>query len=222
MTPALAVLDGAQHDRGAGVAEEDDQVAEAGVPVPLLLRRRRLRLADRVGEVLARPRHEARCAPRPRRGARSSPSRPGCARRRAAGRRGTPSTAGGCRSRAPGAGPSWPGGGCRSRGSSGRESWSRTRPCRPRPSRRRRQQGPSWRRRRRGRRSRRPGLAKLRASTPLRSRIHSSLVSRMRAICAFVTRTVAISLPLPTMTARAMKPPFARCARSRAPGHALG
>jgi hypothetical protein len=49
------------------------------------------------------------------------------------------------------------------------------------------------------------GVAKWRSSTPLLSRIHSSLVSRMRAICALVTRVGAISLPLPTMTARVMK-----------------
>ena len=48
------------------------------------------------------------------------------------------------------------------------------------------------------------GVAKWRCSTPLLSRIHSSLVSMIRAICALVTRVGAISLPLPTMTARLM------------------
>ncbi len=58
------------------------------------------------------------------------------------------------------------------------------------------------------------GVAKWRSSTPLLSRIHSSLVSMIRAICALVTRVGAISLPLPTMTARVMKD-LLGCAGSR-------
>ena len=54
------------------------------------------------------------------------------------------------------------------------------------------------------------GVAKWRTSTPLRSRIHSSDVSMIRAICSLVTRVGAISLPLPMMTARVMKPPGVR------------
>ena len=62
------------------------------------------------------------------------------------------------------------------------------------------------------------GVAKWRSSTPLRSRIHSSLVSMMRAICSLVTRVGAISLPLPMMRARLMKGTSRPCAASRAPG----